>query len=96
MDFLETKGVDWVASEYHPNHCHMERGGSSVQVCTFGTTLILNHIIQKQSANSVLYIFSNGYFLPFPVDDFGNSTYFDDVFIVGSCSWCFKISPYPE
>ncbi len=29
MDFSETKQADRDASEYHPNHCHMDRGGSN-------------------------------------------------------------------
>ena len=28
LDFLETKPADQGASEYYPNHCHMERAGS--------------------------------------------------------------------
>ncbi len=28
MDFSETKQADRDASEYHPNHCHTDRGGS--------------------------------------------------------------------
>ncbi len=28
MNFLETKRAHRDASEYHPNHSHMERGGS--------------------------------------------------------------------
>ena len=29
MDFLETKGAHRNASEYHLNHCQMEKGGSN-------------------------------------------------------------------
>ncbi len=28
MDFSETKQADQDDSEYHPNHCHTDRGGS--------------------------------------------------------------------
>ncbi len=31
MGILETKRTDSNASEYHLNHCHMEKGGSKYQ-----------------------------------------------------------------
>ncbi len=50
MDFFETKQVYRNASDYHLNHCHMEKGGSNthprpLQAALFQHIMLISSLI---------------------------------------------------